>query len=160
MKSKRIAGVLLVGVLAIAGCSSVGPSAPISLSSSTDSPTITSAAPSVPLTTASSIIPTTTAPSVAPVVTAPPATAPARVVTTHAVVAPVKTTTHAAPAETVFADCKALNAVYPHGVGRAGAVDQVSGSSKPVTDFYVDTALYEANSSHDGDGDGIACEKH
>jgi hypothetical protein len=36
----------------------------------------------------------------------------------------------------------------------------VSGSSKPVTDFYVDTALYDANKSHDGDGDGIACEKN
>jgi hypothetical protein len=50
--------------------------------------------------------------------------------------------------------------VYPRGVGRTGAVDHVSGSGRPVTDFLVDDALYNANSSHDGDHDGIACEKH
>jgi hypothetical protein len=61
---------------------------------------------------------------------------------------------------TVFANCAALNAVYPHGVGRTGAVDHVSGSSKPVTDFLVDDALYNANPGRDGDGDGVACEKH
>jgi Excalibur calcium-binding domain len=60
---------------------------------------------------------------------------------------------------TVFANCAALNAVYPHGVGRTGAVDHVSGSSKPVTDFLVNDALYKANSGSDRDGDGIACEK-
>jgi Excalibur calcium-binding domain len=54
----------------------------------------------------------------------------------------------------------ALNADYPHGVGRTGAVDHVSGSSKPVTTFTVNDAVYAANASHDGDGDGIACEKH
>lgn len=63
------------------------------------------------------------------------------------------------PTETVFANCTAMHQVYPHGVGRAGAVDQVSGTSKPVTDFHVDTALYNANAGSDADGDGIACEK-
>jgi hypothetical protein len=57
----------------------------------------------------------------------------------------------------VFANCKQLNAVYPHGVGRAGAVDHTTG--KPVTDFTVNSSVYNANTARDGDGDGIACEK-
>ena len=57
-----------------------------------------------------------------------------------------------------FANCKALNAVFPHGVGLPGAHDHTSGV--PVTNFYVSTAWYDANRSHDGDHDGIACERH
>jgi len=57
----------------------------------------------------------------------------------------------------VFANCTAMHASYPHGVGRSGASDHTSG--RPVTSFYVSTSLYEANSRSDRDGDGIACEK-
>ena len=62
------------------------------------------------------------------------------------------------PAAADYANCAELNQVYPHGIGRAGAVDHTSG--KPVTNFAVDSAVYSANSSHDADDDGIACEKH
>ena len=55
-----------------------------------------------------------------------------------------------------FANCDGLRAVYPHGVGLPGAVDQTSGT--PVTTFTRDTALYEANSGLDRDKDNIACE--
>jgi hypothetical protein len=58
-----------------------------------------------------------------------------------------------------YKNCTALNAAYPHGVGRVGASDKVSGSTKPVTDFIVSTALYNANTKSDRDKDGVACEK-
>jgi Excalibur calcium-binding domain len=59
-----------------------------------------------------------------------------------------------------FPNCAALNAVYPNGVGREGAVDGVRGNTKPVTNFLVDTALYNAQPrTLDGDNDGVACEK-
>jgi hypothetical protein len=45
---------------------------------------------------------------------------------------------------------------YPHGVGRPGAVDKTSGTR--VTNFYVNKALYDANTKSDRDKDGIACE--
>ncbi|MFW0795387.1 excalibur calcium-binding domain-containing protein [Gordonia sp. CPCC 205515] len=66
----------------------------------------------------------------------------------------------AAPAQaaTSYSNCKALNADYPHGVGRSGAVDSTSGT--PVTNFTVDGDLYNSNTGRDRDGDGIACEKH
>ncbi|MGV9712203.1 excalibur calcium-binding domain-containing protein [Gordonia sp. NPDC003424] len=63
-----------------------------------------------------------------------------------------------AAAATTYKNCKALNADYPHGVGKSGAVDSTSGT--PVTDFTVDDDLYNANPGRDRDGDGIACEKH
>jgi Excalibur calcium-binding domain len=56
-----------------------------------------------------------------------------------------------------FPNCKALNAKYPHGVGRVGARDKTSGT--PVTTFKRSNALYEANRGRDRDKDGIACEK-
>jgi hypothetical protein len=56
-----------------------------------------------------------------------------------------------------FANCTALNKVYPHGVGRKGARDKTSGT--PVTSFKVSNSLYNANRGSDRDGDGIACEK-
>ena len=59
----------------------------------------------------------------------------------------------------VFANCTALNKVYRHGVGRKGARDHVSGRTKPVTNFTVNTAIYNANKKSDRDKDGIACEK-
>ncbi|MGC4961731.1 excalibur calcium-binding domain-containing protein [Gordonia sp. DT218] len=65
----------------------------------------------------------------------------------------------AAPAEaSAYSNCKALNADYPHGVGKSGAVDSTSGT--PVTNFTVNDNLYSQESSHDGDNDGIACERH
>ncbi|PKZ65561.1 calcium-binding protein [Gordonia terrae] len=62
-----------------------------------------------------------------------------------------------ASAATDYANCSELNADYPHGVGKAGAVDSTSGT--PVTTFTVDDDLYNANSESDRDKDGIACEK-
>ena len=56
-----------------------------------------------------------------------------------------------------FANCTALNAAHPHGVGRPGAVDKTSGT--PVRTFTRNRAVYEANSGSDRDKDGIACEK-
>lgn len=58
-----------------------------------------------------------------------------------------------------YKTCVALNRVYPHGVGRKGARDHVSGHSKPVTNFAVSTTVYKANAFHDGDRDGVACER-
>jgi hypothetical protein len=59
-----------------------------------------------------------------------------------------------------YANCTALNKTYHHGVGRSGAHDHVTGSSKPVTNFKVSTAIYNANKKSDRDKDGVACEKH
>ena len=59
----------------------------------------------------------------------------------------------------VFKNCTELRKVYKHGVGRSGAKDKVKGKSKPVKNFKVDTATYNANKKSDGDSDGIACEQ-
>ena len=56
-----------------------------------------------------------------------------------------------------FRNCKALNRVYPHGVGRYGARDHTSGT--PVTNFRRSNRLYRLNRGLDRDKDGIACEK-
>jgi hypothetical protein len=56
-----------------------------------------------------------------------------------------------------FANCTAMHRVYPHGVGRRGAHDHTSGT--PVTNFFRNNALYNANSGSDRDHDGIACEQ-
>ena len=58
-----------------------------------------------------------------------------------------------------YANCKELNGDYPHGVGRSGAVDKVSGGGAGVTTFTRNDDLYALNSESDGDKDGIACEK-
>lgn len=58
-----------------------------------------------------------------------------------------------------FANCTALNRVYPHGVGKNGAVDRVKGKTKPVTNFTRNNAVYAANTKSDADKDGVACEK-
>ena len=66
-----------------------------------------------------------------------------------------------APADAVtarhYANCKALNARYPHGVGLPGARDRTSGT--PVTTFTRNRAVYLANTARDRDRDKIACEK-
>jgi uncharacterized membrane protein len=64
-----------------------------------------------------------------------------------------------AAAVTKYKNCTALNKKYKHGVGKKGAKDKVSGSTKPVTNFTVNTKVYNANKGRDRDKDGIACEK-
>lgn len=56
-----------------------------------------------------------------------------------------------------YSRCKALNRVYPHGVGRLGARDKTSGV--PVTNFKRSNVLYRLNSHLDRDKDRVACEK-
>jgi hypothetical protein len=58
-----------------------------------------------------------------------------------------------------YPNCKALNARYPHGVGRWGAKDRTK-SGDPVTNFKRSNLLYRQNSGLDRDKDGVACEKH
>ena len=58
-----------------------------------------------------------------------------------------------------YANCTALNKVYPHGVGRKHAKDHVSGSTRKVTNFRHSNKLYSLNKKSDRDGDKIACEK-
>ena len=61
-----------------------------------------------------------------------------------------------------YPNCKALNRVYPHGVGRVGARDHTSGSP-PVTNFKRSNRLYNLAMSYnrrlDRDKDKIACEQ-
>jgi hypothetical protein len=64
-----------------------------------------------------------------------------------------------ASAHRVFSNCTQLNKTYKHGVGRSGAHDHVSGSTKPVTNFTRNTTVYRQNKARDRDKDGIACEK-
>lgn len=73
----------------------------------------------------------------------------------------------AAAAAKHFTNCAQLQQKYPHGVGKSGAKDKTSG--RPVKNFRVDTALYQANDGPrnaspgeydlDRDNDGVACEK-
>lgn len=67
------------------------------------------------------------------------------------------------PPPPVFSNCTLMHHQYPHGVGRANAVDHVT-SGKPVTNFYRSTTIYNANvKAHpdlDRDHDGVACEAH
>jgi hypothetical protein len=66
-----------------------------------------------------------------------------------------------------YKNCKALNNVYPHGVGRKGARDRTS--DKRVRNFKVSNKVYAYNDGKaprhrgerdlDRDNDGIACEK-
>jgi hypothetical protein len=62
----------------------------------------------------------------------------------------------------LYKNCKSLNAKYPHGLGKAKAVDKTS-SGGPVTNFARSTRLYlkamSFNKGLDRDKDGIACEK-
>jgi hypothetical protein len=63
------------------------------------------------------------------------------------------------PKPKTYQNCTDLNATYPHGVAKSGAKDKVSGSSKPVTTFTVDSRTYALNKKSDRDKDGVACEK-
>jgi hypothetical protein len=58
-------------------------------------------------------------------------------------------------------NCTAVNARYPHGIGKPGGRDRTSG--EPVTTFKRSTALYRLamtyNRGLDCDKDEIACEK-
>lgn len=56
-----------------------------------------------------------------------------------------------------YTNCDAMHQVFPHGVGKPGAIDHTSGT--PVTTFYVSTWIYNGNIRLDADKDGIACEK-
>jgi hypothetical protein len=86
-----------------------------------------------------------------------PAAVVAALVIAHlAVVVPAAS---AAAGPKKYSNCTALHARYPHGVGRAGARDHISSSSRPVSSFTRDTATYSKNASLDRDHDGIACEK-
>ncbi len=58
-----------------------------------------------------------------------------------------------------YSNCTQLNKKYKHGVGRKGARDKVRGNTKPVRNFKVSTAIYNANRGSDRDKDGVACEK-
>ncbi len=68
-----------------------------------------------------------------------------------------------------YPSCAALNKVYPHGVGKKGAKDKHSRSSKAVTNFTVSSTVYAMNDGPrnkktgeydlDRDNDGIACER-
>lgn len=62
----------------------------------------------------------------------------------------------------IYPNCKALNEVYPHGVGKPGAIDKVANErDDPVSSFTVNLEVYDANKDRlDRDNDGIACEKH
>ena len=69
--------------------------------------------------------------------------------------------THTVPAR--WRSCKAVNARYPHGVGKLRAHD-ITKSGDPVTNFRRSTSLYLTaihwNKRLDADKDGVACEKH
>lgn len=70
-----------------------------------------------------------------------------------------RTVRPAAPVR-IFVNCAALTQVYPHGVGRAGAVNRnAKGQIVTQVPFTVNTAVYNANIGRDGDKDGIACER-
>ena len=66
---------------------------------------------------------------------------------------------HSAPIvfEKKFANCEALNKVYPGGVAKNSRVTNSGGATEysPV----VKPRIYKANSSKDRDKDGIACER-
>src|SRR6478672_10445440 len=73
-------------------------------------------------------------------------------VSAAAVSVPLQTVS--AEAVTDYANCAALNKVYPHGVGLKNAHDHTSGT--PVTNFARKPVVYRANKKSDRDGDGIA----
>lgn len=107
----------------------------------------------------------TTAPKTVPPKTVPPksdaarTTAPATTTSTAGTRPPTKKPVPTATkAARHFANCDAMHAVHPHGVGRPGAKDHTT-RTPPVTTFLPDLALYKANSGSDRDHDGIACEQ-
>jgi hypothetical protein len=62
----------------------------------------------------------------------------------------------------LYKNCTNLNRKYPHGIGRAHAVDHHAAGSPRVTTFIHSDRLYRIAMSYnpglDRDKDGIACE--
>jgi hypothetical protein len=92
------------------------------------------------------------------------------VVVTIVCLAPVLVATPAGaapPRPKAYANCAALNKVYPHGVARAKTVVDKTTSRYKVRNFFVDPKTYALNDGRvpplqydlDRDNDGIACEK-
>lgn len=129
----------------------------------TDKPTALKSVSPTPVATQD---PTTAATTAAPRVTVSPTPRPTKArVTASPTPRPVATSARPKPkpsatkttvAAKSYSNCDAMHNDYPHGVGKPGAVDHTSGT--PVTNFYVSTALYNANTARDRDHDGIACE--
>lgn len=63
------------------------------------------------------------------------------------------------PKPRAYANCVALNKVYPHGVGKSATVRDKTTSTYKVRNFVVDPKTYALNPARDGDKDGIACER-
>jgi hypothetical protein len=61
------------------------------------------------------------------------------------------------PTAKKYANCKALNKVYPGGVAKSAKVKNKGGKTKYTPK--VSSSLYKANKTKDRDGDGIACER-
>ena len=59
--------------------------------------------------------------------------------------------------EKKFANCSALNKVYPGGVAKSSKVKNKGGATNYAPE--VNSKIYEANKSKDRDKDGIACER-
>ena len=78
------------------------------------------------------------------------------VISTFSVLSPLTTVCGPTRAP-VYANCAAMHRVFPHGVGRPGAVDHTSGVR--VTNYYPSSWIYNANPGRDADHDGIACEQ-
>ncbi|MCW2505754.1 MAG: hypothetical protein JWO79_4038 [Actinomycetia bacterium] len=58
-----------------------------------------------------------------------------------------------------YANCTVVHTHYKGGIAKAGAKDKRPGGGHARYAPYVNTALYNANSSMDRDHDGIACEQ-
>ncbi len=161
-RSALLAGALIAAVATLAGCAiSAADDATETMGnvettvSTTTSETMTMAfvAVQTPTPEESAIsITGSDAPSMATTAAATPGS-------TTAAATPGSTTAAATPGSTKFQNCSEMHKVYPHGVGRPGAVDHTSATGKPVTNFFVSAALYNANKHSDRDDDGIACEQ-
>ncbi len=58
-----------------------------------------------------------------------------------------------------FTSCKAMNRVFPHGLGKPGAKDKVHyAGGRKSTKFKRHTRIYKKNKKLDRDKDGITCE--
>ncbi len=58
-----------------------------------------------------------------------------------------------------FKSCKAMNRVFPHGLGKPGAKDKVHyAGGRKSTKFKRLTRIYKKNKKLDRDKDGITCE--
>ena len=89
----------------------------------------------------------------------------AGLLTLAALALPLATTATTADAASYhYSNCTKLHQDFKHGVGKKGAKDHHTKSSKAVTNFKRSTKIYKAavkyNPDLDRDKDGIACEKH